>query len=192
VQKDVSINTAIRRLRIALHDDGSAPKFIETVGSRGYRLKVPVEWLPGAAGKKPAGPTRLAVVPFADLNSQTGDFFSDGLTEEIIAHVGPACKNIAVIAPISSWHLKPNSRNLLRVAQQLHADFVLSGTVSRMDSSLRITARLVRSSDQSCVWTESYLRKDENVFGLQKEISDHIAREIAPAFESALPIFPPR
>jgi cholera toxin transcriptional activator len=56
VEKDVCINTAIRRLRIALQDNDASPGFIETVGSRGYRLKVPVEWLPNDVEKRPAGP----------------------------------------------------------------------------------------------------------------------------------------
>jgi TolB-like protein len=122
-----------------------------------------------------------AVVPFANLNSQTGDFFSDGLTEETIAHLGRSCKNVAVIAPMSSLHLKHNSLNLIRVARQLHADLVLSGTVSRMDGCLRVTARLVRSRDQICVWTKSYLREDDNYFAAQEEISDNISREVLPA-----------
>ena len=186
VQKDVCINTAIRRLRIALQDHGASPALIETVGSRGYRLKVPVEWRAHVDGNKRRGTPRVAIMPFLNLNGQEGDFFSNGLTEEMIAHLGQTCKNIAVIAPVSSWRLKHNSRHLLRVAQQLQADFVLSGSVSRMDKCLRVTARLIRSSDQSLLWTQSYLREDENVFAVQEEICDDIAREIVPAFECAL------
>lgn len=181
VQRDLSINTAVRRLRIALEDDAVAPRMIETVGSRGYRLKVAVEWLPAANRRKPAERKRLGVVPFANLNSQPGDFFSEGLTEEMIAHLERSGKNIAVIAPMPSWHKKHGSHNLLRVAQQLRADFVLSGTVSRMDGSLRVIARLMRASDQSCVWTGNYVREDENFLAAQQEISINITREMMPA-----------
>jgi TolB-like protein len=185
VQKDVSINTAIRRLRISLQDHDPSNGLIETVGSRGYRLKVAVEWLPNAGSEKPAALERIAVVPFADLNCPADDFFSDGLTEVTIAHLGRSCKNIAVVAPLWSSRAKHNSQNLLRVAQQLHAEFVLSGTVSRSDGCLRVTARLVRSNDQSCVWTQSYVRDPRNFLAVQEEISADIAHEILPALADA-------
>ena len=134
---------AVRRLRIALRGEGGSPSMVETVGSRGYRLSVRVEWLPDPDEKEPPRQPRLAVMPFADLNARPGDFFRDG------------SKGIAVIAPGTSGRLKANGQTHPRAAQQLHADFELSGTVSRMNGWVRITSRLVRLRDQNCIWTQS-------------------------------------
>ena len=49
VEFDHSINTAIRKLRLALGDSAETPQYIETVGRRGYRLLVAVEWVKGPA-----------------------------------------------------------------------------------------------------------------------------------------------
>lgn len=181
VQKDLSLNTAIRRLRIALEDNGSSPQLIETIGSRGYRLNFPVQWLCDEKENQTTTRKRLAVVPFTNLKTQSRDFFSDGMTEEAMVHLGRSSKNMAVIAPLSSLYFKHKSRSLPQIAQDLQADFVLSGTVSRLSGSLRVTARLIRASDQACVWTQSYVREGERFFAVQREIAKNIAKEIVPA-----------
>jgi len=73
-------------LRLALKDGEPSSTLIETVGCRGYRLTVPVALLGDEAGVRPAlerRRARLAAVPFIELNAESGDFFSDGLTEMI-------------------------------------------------------------------------------------------------------------
>lgn len=182
VQTNLSLNTAIRRLRLALMDSKSASTLIETVGSRGYRLKVPVTFSGHemADSHNLARRLRLAIVPFVDLK-QGSDFFSDGLTAEMISQLGRMCKSVSVIAPISSMQFKATAKTSSQIAQQLRADFLLSGTVLRTDGLLQITVRLIRASDQSCAWTESYVREDAAIFTVQEEIAISTARAILPA-----------
>jgi TolB-like protein len=98
----------------------------------------------------------------------------------VIAQVAGRLKSIAVIAPRTSGRVKPNERTHFRAAQQLHSDFELSGTVSRMNGWMRITARLVRLRDQNCIWTQSYLRPDQDFFAVQEEIAKNISQAIGP------------
>src|SRR5215510_1120702 len=82
-----SLNAAVKRLRAALGDDADNPTFVETLPRRGYRFIAPTTAADGAPGAAVA--PRLAVLPFANLSRDTAqDYFSDGLTEELISQLG--------------------------------------------------------------------------------------------------------
>src|SRR4029077_15687322 len=89
-----SLNAAVKRLRAALGDDADNPTFVETLPRRGYRFIAPLERAavdPGPMRTAPECP-RLAVLPFSNLtDDSTQEYFSDGLTEELIAQLGPRC-----------------------------------------------------------------------------------------------------
>ena len=65
--------------------------------------------------------------------------------------------------------------------QRLRADYVLQGTVWRTSPQLRISARLVRSADQCCVWSDSFVRQDTDIFRVLDEITRSISHELAQA-----------
>src|SRR6478672_332649 len=84
-----SLNAAVKRLRAALGDDADNPRFVETLPRRGYRfiasLRAGDAEVPGPARACP----RLAVLPFSNLSDDSShEYFSDGLTEELIAQLG--------------------------------------------------------------------------------------------------------
>jgi DNA-binding winged helix-turn-helix (wHTH) protein len=83
-----SMNAAIKRLRAALGDAAESPRFVETLHRRGYRFIAAVEpsdmAVKPAAAPLPSPRPRLVVLPFANLGTGVADYFSDGLTEEMI------------------------------------------------------------------------------------------------------------
>jgi DNA-binding winged helix-turn-helix (wHTH) protein len=105
-----SLNAAIKRLRAALGDDADKPTFIETVPRRGYRFigRVPGRNEDGAPAAAGSPRVRLVVLPFSNLSDDSSqEYFSDGLTEELIAQLGPLCRGqVGIIARWSSMFFK--------------------------------------------------------------------------------------
>jgi DNA-binding winged helix-turn-helix (wHTH) protein len=100
-----SLNAAIKRLRAALGDDADRPAFIETVPRRGYRFVCSVPTERNSATPGHASPNlRLVVLPFSNLSDDSSqEYFSDGLTEELIAQLGPLCRGqVGIIGRWSS------------------------------------------------------------------------------------------
>ena len=120
----------------------------------------------------------IAVLPFKNLNSEPGsDYFSDGLTDEIISNLS-AIDGLEVKSQTSSFFFKDKPRNIREVGAQLGATLVLEGSVLRSGDKLRINARLVRVSDDLPLWSNSFDRELKDVFAIQDEISRSIVNEL--------------
>jgi TolB-like protein/DNA-binding winged helix-turn-helix (wHTH) protein/Tfp pilus assembly protein PilF len=122
----------------------------------------------------------LAVLPFQNLTGDTAqEYFSDGLTEEMIAQLGRVePDHLGVIARTSVMHYKNKRERLDQIARDLGVQYVLEGSVRRDSNKVRITAQLIQMRDQTPVWTEQYDRDVSNVLSLQGEIAQQIADEI--------------
>jgi TolB-like protein/Tfp pilus assembly protein PilF len=122
----------------------------------------------------------LAVLPFANLagNSEQ-EYFSDGLTEEMLAQVGRLDpERLGVIARTSVMRYKGTSKGIDRIGRELGVDYVLEGSVRRAGGRVRITAQLIQVSDQSHLWAECYERDEDDILLVQSEIARGIAKEI--------------
>lgn len=183
VDFDHGLNKAISKLREALCDSSTEPRYIETVARRGYRFLAPVMSLRGSAGngRPVTRRLRIAVLPFQNLSGDPKqEFFSDGLTEEMIIQVGqlqPA--QLSVIARTSVMQYKGSAKGVQAIGQELQADYVLEGSVRRYEDRVHISAQLVQVSDESCVWAESYEREFADFFGIQREVARKIGGSLA-------------
>ncbi len=127
-----------------------------------------------------AGKIKLAVLPFANLNAgPEGDYFSDGLTEEMITQITRLQPGrLAVIAHDTAMHYKSSSKPLEQMKQDLGVDYVLVGKVRRADQRVRVTAQLVEVEDQTQLWAETYDRDLSDILALQADIAQAISAEI--------------
>jgi TolB-like protein/DNA-binding winged helix-turn-helix (wHTH) protein/Flp pilus assembly protein TadD len=123
----------------------------------------------------------VAVLPFDNLTGDTRqEYFSDGLTEEMITQLGERDpERLGVIARTSVMHYKNDRAPVARVAGELGVEYVLEGSVRRDPNDIRITAQLIRASDQSQLWARQYDRKPADLLTLQGEIAQAITSEIA-------------
>jgi TolB-like protein/DNA-binding winged helix-turn-helix (wHTH) protein len=243
VDTEHGINTAIRKIRLALKDDPEKPRFVQTVTGKGYRFiaerrngnaaavvspeqeatsrpqePAPVQessesfvrWrriLPLALtcilalglfaylGRRvlhrvpaPSEHIMLAVLPFQNLSGDPGqEYFSDGLTEEIISQLGSLSpERLGVISRTTSMAYKHTSKSVQQIGQELGVDYVLESSVRRDGDQVRITAQLIRTRDQVHLWAQNYDRHIGGSIALQEEVAravaDQIEVKLSPAY----------
>jgi TolB-like protein/DNA-binding winged helix-turn-helix (wHTH) protein/Flp pilus assembly protein TadD len=126
------------------------------------------------------GRVMLAVLPFENLTGDPGqDYFSDGLTEEMIAQLGRIDpEHLGVIARTSVMHYKNSQEQLEQIARDLGVQYVLEGSVRRDSDKVRITAQLIQMKDQTHLWARQYDRETSRLLTLQDEIAQEVADEI--------------
>lgn len=117
----------------------------------------------------------VAVLPFVNRSSsQDAEYFSDGITEEIINALAKI-KGLRVTSRTSSFSFKGKEISLSEIANQLNVSIIIEGSVRLAGTSARISVQLIEAVNDSPFWTETFDRNLENVFAVQDEISLIIA-----------------
>jgi TolB-like protein/DNA-binding winged helix-turn-helix (wHTH) protein len=128
----------------------------------------------------PEAKVMLAVLPFENFTGDPAqDYFSDGMTEEIISQLGnldPA--HLGVIARTSVMHYKRSQESIHEIGNNLGVQYVIEGSVRRDSERVRITAQLIQVKDQSHLWAREYDRDLGHLLELQEEIAREVANEI--------------
>jgi serine/threonine protein kinase/Tfp pilus assembly protein PilF len=120
----------------------------------------------------------LAVLYFENLSGAKEDeYFRDGMTEDVITEL-LKIKGLRVFPRSTVLAFRDRPISAVQVGQQLNAAYVLSGSLRRAGDRLRISAQLVDTRDGFPVWAERYDRKLEDVFAIQDELAQNIAREL--------------
>jgi serine/threonine-protein kinase len=120
----------------------------------------------------------IVVLPFTDLSSEAhNEYFSDGLTEELI-HALTKVAGIRVVAWHSASQLKGREQDIRGIRDQLNVRFVLRGSVRWDSKSLRITAQLIATDTGHYLWSEAYDRPPCDLFSVQEEIAAKIVNTL--------------
>ena len=140
---------------------------------------------PGAAP-----PVSAAVLPFVDLSPQQDqEYFSDGLTEELITALSQV-PGLRVAARTSSFQFKGKSPDIHDVGRKLDVGAVLEGSVRKSGNQLRVSTQLINVKDGYQLWSESYDRNLADIFAVQEDVARSIVAalrvRLAPARDSAL------
>jgi adenylate cyclase len=116
----------------------------------------------------------IAVLPFDNLTGDPGqEYFSDGITEEIIAALSKIPK-LFVIARNSTFTYKGKPVKVQQVSEELGVQYVVEGSVRKSEDRLRITAQLIDALTGHHIWAEKYDRKLKDIFAVQDEITKKI------------------
>jgi eukaryotic-like serine/threonine-protein kinase len=120
----------------------------------------------------------LAVLPLENLSGDPQqEYFADGMTEELITNLAKI-GSVRVISRTSVMQYKGTRRRLPEIAEALHVDAVIEGSVLRSGSRVRITAQLIDATTDQHLWADSYERDIRDVLALQSEVAQAIASQI--------------
>lgn len=128
--------------------------------------------------RPPAPVYKIAVLPLVNLSPAVGgDYFSDGLTDEIISNLS-VIDGLQVKSQTSSFAFKNKARDIHAVGDQLGVNLVLEGSVLRDNDKLRVNVQLIRVTDDQPLWSGRFERPLKEVFAVQDEISRSIVNEL--------------
>jgi TolB-like protein len=187
VVSDAALSSQIKSARRALGDNGSTQKMIATVHGRGFRFVpetndpnestssgAPAEEALSAIASRPS----VAVLPFTNMNrDEDEDYLGDGFAEDITTAL---TKNrwLTIVARNSAFAFRGSGESLRVIGGKLEANYLVSGSVRKAGSRVRITVQLVDADSEYNVWSERFDRDMVDIFDLQDEISEMVVGRI--------------
>jgi serine/threonine-protein kinase len=126
----------------------------------------------------PAAPS-IAVLPFVNTSGNADDEpFTDGLTDELIAALSRV-PTMKVVARTSTFALKGKNLAIRTIADTLHVNYVIEGTVRRAQERLKVGAQLVDVRDNRVAWSATYDRDRRDIFAVQEQIARDVATTLS-------------
>ncbi|MCC8963216.1 winged helix-turn-helix domain-containing protein [Bradyrhizobium sp. Pear76] len=177
---------ALRRVFAGI--EGGAT-WIETLPRRGYRYVGPAV----ATVSEPSSPVAptlsdkpsLAVLPLSNLSGDPAqDYFSDGITGDIIAELS-RFRSLFVVARHSSFAYKGKTPEIKQVGRELGVRYVAEGSVRKIGSRVRVVIQLLDAASGFNLWAERYDREIDDIFVLQDEIVRAIVAALPGRLEDA-------
>ena len=118
----------------------------------------------------------IAVLPFANLsNDKENLYLCDGMMEDILNKLS-SIKDLRVISRTSVLHYRDNIKPIPEVAAELNVSHVLEGSIQKIGNQMRIIVSLIQAETDQKIWSESYNRVMDDVFGIQAEIAERVGK----------------
>lgn len=178
---DNAVTRVISMLRQSLAELAGDAVKIETIAKVGCRLVYKADEPAGAeAVPDERSAPLLAVLPFDNLSSDADmQFFSDGVTEEIVQRLARGAQ-LSLIGRTSSFQFRGAHKG--EASSTLRCTHIVDGSVRRVGNRVRIVAQLIATADGTLLWSDSFDRTLENIFEIQDEIAEQIARALNRTF----------
>ncbi|MDI3337966.1 winged helix-turn-helix domain-containing protein [Defluviimonas aestuarii] len=187
---DASLSTLVKQIRKVLGDDGERQAFIKTVRGHGFHFVAEVREIRSAQAAAPvetlapATKPTIAIRPFQLLgHNPTQQAVAEAIPAELIATLS-RLRWINVIARGSSFRFGPGDADTADMAEQLGAQYVVSGLVEWHADGLAIFTELSDTRTGQVIWTERISGKIDDVYDMRARV----ARELVIALELRLPM----
>lgn len=120
----------------------------------------------------------IAVMPFLNMSrTEDGDYFSDGLAEELL-NVLSKIRGLRVAARTSSFSFKGKQTTIAQIGQALNVAAILEGSIRMAGNRVRISVQLVKVADGYHLWSETYDRTMDDIFAVQDDIAQSVVEEL--------------
>jgi adenylate cyclase len=153
-----------------------------------YRVVLPWGGNGGTGGTEdvtPVDPSRLAVLPFANISPDPSDeYFADGLTEELIANLSLVA-GLKVIARTSVLGYKKTEKSVATIGRELGVGTVVEGSVRRAANRIRVTVQVIDVATEEHLWTAKYDDDLNDIFAVQSDIATKVATSLPGSLERA-------
>lgn len=187
VDFDNGLNSAVNRLRVSLGDSAERPRFIETVGRRGYRfiasLAVHEEKAPPPPAESAARDVpplaRLAVLPFRQLAPDPDTAFLAFSLADAIASSLSGLESLAIRSPMASARFVTETPDLAAIASALDVSLVLAGTTLRAANRVRVSTQLIEAPRGTLLWTTTIEAPLDDLFQVLDGVVRHIVASLA-------------
>ena len=121
---------------------------------------------------------KLVVLPFQNISSENdSNYFSDGLTEEIIIRLS-GIKELDIVSRSTSMRYRDSELDIVSLGHELKARYLLQGTVRKNKDDLRISTELIDVEKDLELWAEIYRGKMADIFGIQEQVSKKIVKSL--------------
>jgi TolB-like protein len=122
----------------------------------------------------------FVVLPFENLSGDPAqEYIADGMTEEMIAQMGSLDpQRIGVIARTSAMHFKGTPLSAAEIGRNLGVGYLLEGSVRHVGDRVRVTAQLIKASDQTHLWAANYDSDFGDLLQLESNIAGAIAAQV--------------
>ena len=133
------------------------------------------------AATLPDGRVSMVVLPLRNLSEDPEqEYFSDGLTEELIAQLGRLQpKQLGVIARTSAMRYKGSDKPIAEIARELGVGYVLEGSARREGQRVRIALELIEAGSQTQLWADTFERELSGILAVQNEVAEQVASALA-------------
>jgi TolB-like protein/Tfp pilus assembly protein PilF len=120
----------------------------------------------------------IAVLPFENRSEDKANaYFADGIQDEILTRLSKIA-DLKVISHTSTQHYKSAPENLPEIARQLGVAHILEGSVQKSDDAVRVNVQLIKASNDSHLWADTFDRKLTDIFSVESEVAKAIADQL--------------
>ena len=146
--------------------------------ARSTQAAAPAKTTAASPAAKPAPQFSICVLPFTNMSGEADqEYFSDGITEDIITDLSKVSA-LRVISRNSAFRYKDKSVDIPKVAAELNVTHIREGSGRKAGGRVRISAQLIDGESNGHLWAERYDRDDDDIFAIQDEISQAIAKAL--------------
>src|SRR5687768_2193192 len=120
----------------------------------------------------------ILVLPFVNMsNDPEQEYFSDGLTEELISNLA-RLKDMKIISRTTSMQYKNTTKDVKTIGRETGVSYIMEGSVRKQGSNLRITAQFVDANQDTHLWAENYRGTIDDIFDIQEQVSAKIVEAL--------------